>query len=185
MKIFKLVDLKWLTNNNGLFDVHHQLVAVGVLAAMHASSIVYEKQNNKIQYENWFHLLDEIVYPSDSNAMKSKTHNYAVDTLAELLMRIPKYKDSINEILPKFRLLMHQMKDFVKPSKDYRNVFCHGDLWSNNIMFKYATLSNGIDINDRVPVAAILVDFQLAQFAPPALDLMVMLTMTSNCDFRN
>lgn len=173
-----------VTNNYGLFDVHHQLVAVGLLAAMHASTIIYEKRNNEIRNEDWFHFLDENVYPSDPNAMKSITHKYVVDTLSELLIRIPKYKDLINDILPNFRQLMQKMKDFVKPSTDYRNVFCHGDLWGNNILFKYASFSNGIDINDRIPVAAIFVDFQLARYAPPALDLMVMLTITSNCDFR-
>lgn len=173
-----------VTNNYGLFDVHHQLVAVGLLAAMHASSIVYEKQNNEIRNENWFHFLAENVYPSDPKAMKSITHQYAVDTLSALLIRIPKYKDVINDILPNFRQLMQKMSDFVKPSTDYRNVFCHGDLWGNNILFKYASFSNGIDINDRIPVAAIFVDFQLARYAPPALDLMVMLTITSNSDFR-
>lgn len=173
-----------VTNNNGLFDVHHQLVAVGLLAAMHASSIVYEKQNNEMKNENWFHLLDENVYPSDPKAMKSKTHNNVVDTLCELLRKIPKYEDSVNEILPAFRKLMLQMKKFVKPSNHYRNVFCHGDLWSNNILFKYATFNNGIDINDRIPVAAIFVDFQLVRYAPPALDLMVMLTITSTSEFR-
>lgn len=171
-------------DNNGIFDVHHQIVTVGLLAAMHASSFVYEKRNSAINTESFFHLLNENVYPSDPKAMKSITHNYVVDTLSELLMRIPKYKDSINEILPNFRQLMYKMKDFVKPSKVYRNVFSHGDLWGNNILFKYAIFSNGVNINDRIPVEAIFVDFQLARYTPPALDLMVMLTITSNSDFR-
>ncbi len=172
-------------NNNGLFDVHHQLVAVPLLAAMHASSIIYEKKiDEKIKNENWFNLLEENVYPNDPNAMKSIIHNYVLETLAELLKRIPKYNDRINEILPNFLRLMQQMKDFVKPSSKYRNVFSHGDLWANNLLFTYATFTNGMDINDRIPVAAMLVDFQLARYAPPALDLMVMLTITSTCAFR-
>lgn len=174
-----------VTNNNGLLNVHHHLVAVSLLAAMHASSIVYEKENNKIESEEWFHFLDENSYPSDPNAVRNMTLKNTVETLAELLTRLPKYKDKCKEILPKFRKLMHQITDFVRPSQHYRNVFCHGDLWANNILFKYATFSNGIDMNDRIPVAAVFVDFQLSRYAPPALDLMTMLTIPSTRDFRH
>lgn len=173
-----------VANNNGLLNVHHQLVAVSLLAAMHASTIVYEKLNQTIENEHWFHFLNENSYPSDPNAVRNKTFRNTIDTLAEILVRIPKYKDRTNEILPKFRKLMYRMIDFVKPSQVYRNVVSHGDLWGNNILFKYATFSNGIDINDHIPVAGIFVDFQLARYAPPALDLMVMLTITSTVDFR-
>lgn len=42
------------------------------------------------------------------------------------------------------------------PSKKHRNVLCHGDLWSHNLLFKY-------DAN-RNPVDCCLIDFQLARY---------------------
>lgn len=43
----------------------------------------------------------------------------------------------------------------MSPSAKHKNVLCHGDLWANNIPFKYG--------DDGKPVECCLVDFQLAQ----------------------
>lgn len=52
----------------------------------------------------------------------------------------------------------------------------HADLWSNNIMFKK---------DDKGQVQnAILFDFQLARYAPPAHDLVSFLHWVQNNDFR-
>lgn len=59
-------------------------------------------------------------------------------------------------------------------AEDDFNVILHGDLWSNNIMFKYD--DNG-DIEDTV-----LVDFQMCNYGPPALDLTYCLYTSSDND---
>lgn len=59
----------------------------------------------------------------------------------------------------------------VRDDNDF-NVILHGDLWSNNIMFKYN--DNG-EIEDTV-----LVDFQICYFGPPALDVTYCLYTSSN-----
>ena len=46
-------------------------------------------------------------------------------------------------------------KNKLLPSKKHRNVLCHGDLWANNVLFKYDT--------DGKPIACCLIDFQLAR----------------------
>lgn len=56
------------------------------------------------------------------------------------------------------------------------NVILHGDLWSNNIMFKYN--DNG-DVVDTV-----LVDFQLCSYGPPVLDVTYTLYTSSNSDIE-
>lgn len=43
------------------------------------------------------------------------------------------------------------------------NVFCHGDLWLNNILFKYN--------EDGVPINVVFIDYQMPYWGPPILDL--------------
>ena len=45
------------------------------------------------------------------------------------------------------------------------HVLNHGDLWTNNLMFKYDEAENPID--------AVLLDFQFTSYGSPALDLIV------------
>ncbi len=64
-------------------------------------------------------------------------------------------------------------KTCVRDDTDF-NVILHGDLWSNNIMFKYD--DNG-DVEDTV-----IVDFQICYFGPPVLDVTYCLYTSSNND---
>jgi hypothetical protein len=54
---------------------------------------------------------------------------------------------------------------------------CHGDFWSNNLMFKY-------DADGKV-VDTILVDFQLINYGHPAYDVLYMLYISTDLEFRN
>ena len=53
---------------------------------------------------------------------------------------------------------------------------CHGDFWSNNIMFKYDKDGN---VN-----GAVLVDFQLINYGHPAYDILYLLYISSDSQFR-
>jgi len=54
---------------------------------------------------------------------------------------------------------------------------CHGDFWSNNIMFKYD--------EDGKPAETILVDFQLINYGHPAYDVLYMLYISTDLEFRD
>lgn len=61
-------------------------------------------------------------------------------------------------------MLLDRVYEVVKPKASRFNVLCHGDMWSNNVMFKY---------NDDTDKAedCILVDFQMCHYGTPMLDL--------------
>merc|ERR1712059_67011 len=54
---------------------------------------------------------------------------------------------------------------------------CHGDFWSNNIMFKYD--------KEGKPAETILVDFQLINYGHPAYDVLYMLYISTDLEFRD
>jgi len=54
---------------------------------------------------------------------------------------------------------------------------CHGDFWSNNIMFKY-------DQEGKV-AETILVDFQLINYGHPAYDVLYLLYLSTDSQFRS
>ncbi|CAG0893571.1 unnamed protein product [Cyprideis torosa] len=58
-------------------------------------------------------------------------------------------------------------------------VFCHGDIWSNNILFKYETKAN-----TPVPIDVKLVDLQLVRYTHPCVDLVVFIYRSSDSVMR-
>jgi len=84
-------------------------------------------------------------------------------------------KDRVDKF---FKVTVHQQLD-----KMMGNVIspidtcCHGDFWSNNIMFKY-------DSDEKV-TDTILVDFQLINYGHPAYDVLYMLYISTDLEFRN
>lgn len=84
--------------------------------------------------------------------------------LEHLVEKINKIKDTYYD-----RLCAASVRD----DNDF-NVILHGDLWSNNIMFKYD--ANG-DVEDTV-----LVDFQICYYGPPVLDITYCLYTSSHND---
>lgn len=61
--------------------------------------------------------------------------------------------------------------EMVKPSKKYRNIVCHGDIWANNLMY-----------DDKK--SCLLIDFQFIRYTPQVLDLLQLFYQNSSKDFR-
>ena len=72
------------------------------------------------------------------------------------------------------------------------HTLCHGDFWSNNIMFYYSNEKDEVnsskdtfDPEQCTPTDLILIDFQLINYANPCYDLVYFLYLNTDLTFRD
>ncbi|EAT41777.1 AAEL006600-PC [Aedes aegypti] len=130
---------RMLENNKSLLDFAHLEVALKTVAKLHAASLVLEERTKQSIMKLYSGHLNENVYIDDDTYVRKTNLDNAIKALCELIKRIDKYKnsDKLDFILAKFPEVIRRIYDFARPSTEYRNVFNHGDLWNNNLMFKY------------------------------------------------
>lgn len=165
--------------NDRTLNLIHLKLALQSIAAMHAASIVLEKREPNRLCEFISNGLYENAYPVNKIGpnMRIAAVENAIRALCALTAEIPKYKNGGEQLSLQLTKTMRRNYDLCQPSKQFRNVFLHGDLWTNNVLFRYDTAT-------AIPIEAILVDFQLSRWAPPALDVMTFITVTTDSMFR-
>ena len=107
------------------------------------------------------------------NQLMNATHKTVrrilqLEGLDELIDRVDKFFNH------SVRLQLDQLMGNVSSPID---TCCHGDFWSNNIMFKYDEAGN--------PAETILVDFQLINYGHPAYDVLYMMYISTDLEFRD
>ncbi|XP_061393320.1 uncharacterized protein LOC133328789 [Musca vetustissima] len=170
---------KMAAGRDGILDYEHLQCAVKTLATMHAASIVFEvKQNVKIN-EIFAPAIVENAYPNNVDQQHVRYQNFAngVEVFSELIKQMPKYEKHLDFILTNLKSKMSVIFELAQTSTKFRNVFSHGDLWANNVMFEYGKYGDS-------PIQCRFVDFQLARYAPPMVDLITLLTIPSTREFR-
>uniref|UniRef100_A0A1A9WZV1 CHK domain-containing protein n=1 Tax=Glossina brevipalpis TaxID=37001 RepID=A0A1A9WZV1_9MUSC len=164
---------------DGVLDYGHLSCAIKSLAKMHAASLVYErKMKSKI---NGLHpdAVVENAYPLNVKTSHMRYQNFsnAVKVIEEILKLLPKYEKNLKDILHQLPEKMQKIFELSQTSSKYCNVLSHADLWANNIMFKYS-------LEGHKPIDCRFVDFQLARYAPPMVDLITLLTIPTSREFR-
>ncbi|XP_075153171.1 uncharacterized protein LOC142226828 [Haematobia irritans] len=169
-------------DRDGLLDYKHLQCAVKSLAALHAASLVLEIREGCKMNELFPQAIVENAYPRlPLPPQHVRYQNFAngVQVFGELIKQIPKYsQDQLDYILPKLLPKMEIIFKLAQTSDRYCNVFSHADLWANNFMFSYSQ-------NGEHPTQCRFVDFQLARYAPPMLDLITILTIPTTREFRS
>ncbi|CAD7083569.1 unnamed protein product [Hermetia illucens] len=162
-----------------LLDYPYLLCAMKALANMHSASVVLERKLQSRLIDLYPTYLIENAFPDwDANSPRSNSLLNALKVICSLIEIIPKYKDSpeLPKIVETYQKRFRQMPEFARTSARFRNVFLHGDLWANNLMFKYDSQGS--------PIECKLVDFQLSRYGPPALDIVTLLNVTTTSAFR-
>lgn len=157
------------------FDFKHCEVLMKTLAKFHAKSFIFEQQYKKTLHDEFSHCMQETLWPADSKA--KMMFDAAVKGIVSMIDLLTELNDNQRSNLKeKLVKLCEDHMDKLSPSMKHKNVLCHGDLWANNILFKYDA--------DKKPTACCLIDFQLARYNPPVHDILCFLQFTTTRKLR-
>ncbi|XP_063922479.1 uncharacterized protein LOC135136925 [Zophobas morio] len=156
---------------------------VKTLAKFHACSLLLEEKISQKEgkpyslYNSYKEYFTEPLFFEDEKhrgARQSATGLKAVLAAVKLLTDIqtPTNQRNFDAFWPKFRQLYYTV---ARPSDRFRNVLCHGDLWTSNMMVKY---------EDGEAANCVLFDFQIVRYCPPVYDLLSVLYLTTHRSTR-
>lgn len=140
-------------------DQEHTMMALRKLARLHAASVIIQKKDPKA-----FANIDKGFFTRSTNVF----HVMFESLCDAMIEEVATWKgfEYYSQKLPNVRknLISNAQKSFDCADEEL-NVLNHGDLWTNNLMYRYDEAGRPID--------AVLLDFQFAFYGSPALDLMV------------
>jgi len=74
---------------------------------------------------------------------------------------------------------------FVAPPSPECHTLCHGDFWSNNILFTYKEDEASCESTEKTPDDLIIIDYQLINYGHPCYDLVYFLYLNTDLAFRD
>ncbi|XP_058815885.1 uncharacterized protein LOC131679229 [Topomyia yanbarensis] len=176
-KNVKLEGFRVLSHNGGLLDLVHLEQALRALARLHATSFALEAQQGKLIVEQYPGLLEENSWLLEENYPRVTELEGVIDVICAIVAHSEQNSKRVGTLIKLLPNCVREIYELVKTSQMYRNVVSHGDLWNNNVMFRYS--------DSGIPVESLLVDYQLSRYVPPAYDFNMLTTLTTTSDFRS
>ncbi|XP_016984518.1 uncharacterized protein LOC108048388 [Drosophila rhopaloa] len=158
------------------YTIDHYKLVLEHLSELHAASIAWEEKEHLNIEELYKDVLIELHLDADNS-----WYITGLKAIVFLAARHPQYqtKEAQTFIQDKLYNLLTKAEEFVAPSKTIRNVLCHRDTWDRNILYSFKEDSS------LLPNACCIVDFQLAKYCSPTLDVLFLLYIVAPAEVRN
>ncbi|KAJ9580969.1 hypothetical protein L9F63_023854 [Diploptera punctata] len=115
-------------------EMDHCLLVLRTLAKYHAATAVLYEQNPEL-----FEPFKENMFKEKDKDKWNKFYSGTINNLVSKIKNMPNFEEHFKIQLEKIGKIAAEyvIKTFQKQDGDF-NVFAHGDLWLNNIMFRYS-----------------------------------------------
>jgi len=166
-----------------ILPLDHFLLAMTNLAHFHGRWLAYrwKLESGELTGEDVWSL-DKFKAALDTQKRAPQfVYKQLLNTTAKTTKKILELEDR-QDLIPNVRHFFNvtarqQLNRFMGNVVTPIDTCCHGDFWSNNIMFKY-------DEDGKVN-GTILVDFQLINYGHPAYDVLYLLYLSTDSQFRS
>jgi len=157
-----------------LFNEEHCVLVLRTLAKFHSKSLILDerlRRQNRSVSDLYGYLLQEAIFNEDEDANRLRASCIlGFDTLLDLVEGLD--DDDKADVKRRIAEWMREFSRLLGPSSKHRNVICHRDVWTNNILFRYDSSGKPDDCR--------LIDFQFYTYSPPAIDFMIFLYLTTD-----
>ncbi|KAJ8709200.1 hypothetical protein PYW07_009026 [Mythimna separata] len=148
-------------------DLSHTLLSLKSLAKLHAFSFILKNKNQELYEE-----IAQTCIP-----LTEHTNLRYMEIMRDRLDQALKTFDRTLYIPLLFKLRLNCAEFFYAAGHSVQNsCLCHGDIWKENILFKYE--------GNKV-VSACIIDYQTARISSPAYDVMYLIISSTNTKLRN
>uniref|UniRef100_A0A1B6F250 CHK kinase-like domain-containing protein n=1 Tax=Cuerna arida TaxID=1464854 RepID=A0A1B6F250_9HEMI len=172
--IIVLEDLKpdyFVADKIKQLDLTHSKLVYITLAKFHAAAVaIYHEEPKLIEAVG-----GECFYIEGGPLQK--WIEYGCKALGEYLNEVEGCKEYADFFLSRADNIWKLAIEGTKPKPGRFNVLNHGDVWVNNMMFKYNANKEPIDVK--------LLDFQISRYSTPVFDLLYFMYTSANDDVRD
>ncbi|XP_050498064.1 uncharacterized protein LOC126879136 [Diabrotica virgifera virgifera] len=174
-----ITELGYSHSGQDFLDYDHLSLIIKYFARIHSFSIIFEENLSKklgeeVSLDSYFpDLVEESQF----------ARNFLIDCQFEhMVLFLEKFpnvaKDfPLEDFVVRARKKYYEIYNVVKKSLKHKNVLSHGDVWQPNFFYKCDS--------KRKPCSGIVFDFQLLRYAPPALDILMLLHVNATKQTRD